>query len=92
MLSIRDILKLNKLGHIFAEIFLIVVVLNSVNHYIWKRIDQDPKSLNFQLTAFSCSCSLKVTMWRIHKASHPKFQQIFSRPNTFLRFIMLISI
>ena len=62
MLSIRDILKLNKLGHIFAEIFLIIVVLNSVSHYIWKRIDQDPKSLNFQLTAFSCSCSLKVTM------------------------------
>lgn len=73
MLSIRDILKLNKLGRIFAEIFLIILVLNFVSHYIWKRIDQDPKSLNFQLIAFSCSCSLQVTMWRIHKAGHPKF-------------------
>lgn len=59
---------LNKLGHIFADIFLIIVVLNSVSHCIWKRIDQDPKSLNFQLTAFSCSCSLKVTVWRLHES------------------------
>lgn len=34
MLSIRDMFKLNKLGHIFAEIFLIIVVLNAVSHYI----------------------------------------------------------
>lgn len=72
MVSIRDIFKLNKLGNVFAEIFLITVVLNTVSDSIWKRISQDPKSLNFQLTTFSCRHSFSVTTCRILKAGHPK--------------------
>ena len=71
MVSIRDIVKLNKLGNVFAEIFLITVVLNTVSDSIWKRTGQDPKSLNFQLTTFSCRHSY-ITTCRILKAGHPK--------------------